>query len=159
MADQIAAAGVPVLAGPVLSEPTRASDRYDKPYQNAGLMHQAGVQVALRTSEVENVRNLSFHAGFAAAYGAPFGFGRAEALRAVTLAPAEIFGLSAEMGSVEVGKRADLVIADGDLFEPKTQVRHVLVGGWLMPREDRQSRLYDEYLDREPGLVLEPQGR
>ena len=153
VADQIAAAGVPVLTGPVLAEPTRESDRYDKPYQNAGLMHQAGVRVALRTNEVENVRNLAFNAGFAAAYGAPFGFGREEALRAVTLAPAEIFGIAAETGSVEAGKRADLVVADGDLFEPKTQVLHVLVGGWLMPMEDRQSRLYDEYLDRQPGLV------
>ena len=159
VADQIAAAGVPVLTGPVLAEPTRESDRYDKPYQNAGLLHQAGVKVALRTNEVENVRNLAFHAGFAAAYGAAFGFGREEALRAVTLAPAEIFGIGAQTGSVEAGKRADLVIADGDLFEPKTQVLHVFVGGWLMPMEDRQTRLYDEYLDRQPGAVLEPAGR
>ena len=158
VADQIAAAGVPVITGPVLALPTRESDRYDKPYQNAGLMHQAGVTVALQTNEVENVRNLSFHAGFAAAYGEVFGFGREEALRAVTLTPAEIFGLGAETGSVEVGKRADLVIADGDLFEPDTQVRHVLIGGWLAPTENRQRRLYDEYLDRSPGLTGPAEG-
>jgi imidazolonepropionase-like amidohydrolase len=158
VADKIAAAGIPVVTGPVLALPTRESDRYDKPYQNAGLLHQAGVKVALQTNEVENVRNLSFHAGFAAAYGEAYGFGRKEALRAVTLAPAEIFGLGAETGSVEVGKRADLVIADGDLFEPQTQVRHLLIGGWLVPTENRQSRLYDEYLDRSPGLTGPTEG-
>ncbi|MEM8599357.1 MAG: amidohydrolase family protein [Bacteroidota bacterium] len=153
VADEIAEAGVPVLAGPVLSLPTRDSDRYDKPYQNAALLHQAGVQVALRTGEVENVRNLAFNAGFAAAYGRDVGFGTAEALRAVTLTPAEIFGIADEVGSLEVGKRATLFVATGDPFETATQVTHVFIDGYQIPMESRQTELYDEFLQRSPGLA------
>ncbi|MEL7171313.1 MAG: amidohydrolase family protein, partial [Bacteroidota bacterium] len=134
-------AGVPVLAGPVLSLPTRDSDRYDKPYQNAALLHQAGVQVALRTGEVENVRNLAFNAGFAASYGREIGFGPAEALRAVTLTPAEIFGIADEVGSIEVGKRGTLFVATGDPFETATQITHVFIDGYQVPMESRQTEL------------------
>lgn len=148
VADRIAEAGVPVLVGPVLSVPTRDSDRYDKPYENAGLLQRAGVKVALRTGEAENVRNLPYHAGFAAAYG----LGREAALRAVTLAPAEIFGVADRLGSLEVGKQATLFIADGDPFETQTKVVHVFIDGYRVPMTSRQTRLYDEFLDRRPGV-------
>lgn len=148
VADQIAEAGVPCLVGPVLSIPTRGSDRYDKAYANAGLLHEAGVTVALRTGEAENVRNLPFHAGFAATYG----LGKEQALRAVTLTPAQIFGVDDQLGSLEVGKQATLFVADGDPFEPKTQIQHVFIEGYQLPMTSRQIRLYEEFLDREPGL-------
>lgn len=148
VADSIAASGVPVLAGPVLSTPERDSDRYDKPYANAGLMHDAGVQVALRTGEVENVRNLPYHAGFAAAYG----LGKEDALRAVTIVPAQIFGVDDEIGSLEVGKRANLFAATGDPFETKTDIVHLFIDGYQIPLESRHTELYDEFLRRTPGL-------
>ena len=149
VADKIAEAGYPVLAGPVLTVATRQSDRYDKPYANAGLMHQAGVTVALRTGEIENVRNLPFNAGFAAAYG----LGRDEALRAVTINPARIFGVDADLGSLEVGKKATLFVADGDPFEPQTEVTHLFIDGYNIPLVSRQTRLYDEFLERSPGAT------
>ena len=148
VADQIAEAGIPCLVGPVLAVPTRDSDRYDKAYANAGLLHEAGVTVALRTGEAENVRNLPFHAGFAAAYG----LGKENALRAVTLVPARIFGVDDRLGSLEVGKQATLFVTDGDPFEPKTQVHHVFIDGYRIPMTSRQIRLYEEFLDRDPGL-------
>ncbi len=152
VADKIAEAGIPCLVGPVLSTPTRDSDRYDKPYQNAGLLHSAGVKVAIRTGEAENVRNLPFNAGFAAAYG----LGREEALRAVTIAPAEILGVSESIGSLEVGKKANVVVADGDPFEPKTKINHVFIDGWKIPLKSRHTDLYEEFLQREPGLEEQP---
>ncbi len=148
VADQLAEAKIPVITGPVLSTPTRASDRYDRPYANAGIMHKAGVKVALRTSDSENVRNLPFNAGFAAAYG----MGKEAALRAVTIVPAEIFGLADRIGSLEVGKDANLFVADGDPFEPKTQIKHVFINGWQVPMDSRQIQLYNEFLERSPGL-------
>lgn len=148
VADEIAKAGIPVLTGPVLTLPSREYDRYDKPYANAGLMKKAGVKVAIRTTESENVRNLPYHAGFAAAYG----LGKEEALKAVTIVPAEIFGVSDKLGSIEAGKDANLFVADGDPFETKTQVKHVFIGGWKIPMVSRQTELYDEFLKREPGL-------
>jgi len=148
VADQLAEAGIPCLVGPVLSTPTRDSDRYDKAYANVGLMHQAGVKVAIRTGETENVRNLPYHAGFAAAYG----LGKEEALRAVTIVPAEIFGVSDQIGSLEVGKKATLFVADGDPFETRTDIHHLFIDGYKLPLESRHTQLYEEFLHRVPGL-------
>jgi imidazolonepropionase-like amidohydrolase len=148
VADEIAAANVPVLTGPVLSIPSRESDRYDKAYANAGLLQDAGVTVALRSGEAENVRNLPFHAGFAAAYG----LGKDAALRAVTIVPAQIFGVDDRLGSIDVGKQANLFVTDGDPFETKTQVQHLFIEGYNIPMESRHSKLYDEFLNRTPGL-------
>ncbi|HMB89690.1 MAG TPA: amidohydrolase family protein [Rhodothermales bacterium] len=149
VADQIAEAGIPALVGPILSVPTRESDRYDKAYANASLLHEAGVKVAIRTGETENVRNLPYHAGFAAAYG----LGKEQALRAVTIVPAEIFGVSDLIGSLEVGKQANLFVTNGDPFETRTQVQHLFIDGYKIPLESRHTRLYHEFLDREPGLM------
>ncbi len=152
VADKIAEAKIPCLVGPILATPTREADRYDKAYQNIGLMHKAGVKVAIRTGESENVRNLPFNAGFAAAYG----MSKDDAIKAVTIAPAEIFGVSDSIGSLEVGKKANVFVADGDPFEPKTKIQHVFIDGWKIPLENRQTRLYEEFLQREPGLEKQP---
>ncbi len=152
VAGEIAAAGVPVLAGPVLTIPTRSSDRYDKAYANPGLLAAAGVQVAIRSGETENTRNLPFHAGFAVAYG----MDREAALRAVTIEPARIFGVADQVGSLEAGKMANVIVTTGDPFETRTQVRHVFINGYLVPMESRQTRLYEEFLQREPGYTGEP---
>ncbi len=148
VADQIAAAGLPCLVGPVLALPARDADRYDRPFQNAGLLAQAGVLVAIRSDEEDNARNLPFHAGFAAAYGAEIGFGPAEALAAVTINPARIFGVADRLGSLEVGKEATLFIADGDPFEARTHVTGLFIRGELIPLVSRQTELYDEFLRR-----------
>ena len=149
VADKIAEAGIPCLVGPVLSVPTRQSDRYDKAYANAGLMHKAGVKIAIRSGDTANARNLPYNAGFAAAYG----LGQAEALRALTITPAEIFGVDSQIGSLEVGKKATLFVADGDPFETKTDIHHVFIEGYQIPMESRHTRLYDEFLNRNPGRV------
>ena len=148
VAEDIAKAEIPVITGPILRVPSRSSDRYDAAYTNAGAMVKAGIKVAIRTNETENVRNLPFNAGFAAAYG----MGVDEALKAITINPAEIFGVADKYGSIEVGKVANLVISDGDPFETKTGIRHLFIEGWKVPLESRHTLLYDEFLDRQPGV-------
>lgn len=148
VADEIAKAGIPVITGPVQELPTRQSDRYDAPYANAGKMAKAGVKVALRTDEEENVRNLPFHAAFAAAYG----LGKEEALKAITINAAEIFEIADQYGSVEAGKRANLIVSTGDPLETKTQIIHVFIDGFRIPMSNRHIRLYQEFLERSPGL-------
>lgn len=148
VADKIAEAGVPCLVGPVLSIPTRPSDRFDKAYKNAGLMHEAGVKIAIRSNDTANARNLPYHVGFAAAYGLPV----KAALRAVTINPAEIFGVDDRLGSLEIGKEATFFVADGDPFETSTTILHVFIAGFQVPMESRHTRLYDEFLNRNPGL-------
>ena len=152
VADSIALAGIPVITGPVLSMPSRNSDRYDQPYKNAGIMQKAGVKVALRTNEAENVRNLPFNAGFAATYG----MGTLEALKAVTIVPAEIFGVADKVGSIEAGKKANLFVSTGDPFEPSTEIKYLFIEGWNVPIESRQSLLYEEFLQRAPGITTQP---
>jgi len=148
VADEIAAAGLPVIAGPVQSLPTRQSDRYDLAYANPGAMAKAGVKVAIRTGDTENSRNLPYHAGFAAAYG----MGREEALKAITINAAEIMGISDQIGSIEVGKKANIFVSTGDPFETSTKILDVYIDGYKIPMTSRQIRLYDEFLNRTPGV-------
>ena len=148
VADKIAKAGYPVVTGPMLSSPTREYDRYDRAYANPGLMKKAGVRVAIRTNGTENVRNLPFNAGFAVAYG----MSKEDALKAVTIVPAEIFGVADKLGSIEVGKVANLIVTDGDPFETRTIIKHVFITGWQVPMVSRHTLLYDEFLKREPGV-------
>lgn len=149
VADAIAKAGIPVVVGPVQEVPTRDYDRYDKAYANPGLLKKAGVKLALQSTHAENVRNLPYHAAFAAAYG----LGKEEALRSVTIVPAEIFGVSDKLGSIEVGKNATIFVSDGDPFETKTNILHVFIDGWQVPMVSRQTELYKEFLKREPGIT------
>ncbi|MCS3636592.1 amidohydrolase family protein [Salinibacter ruber] len=149
VADEIAAANVPVLVGSIMQPPSRESDRYDKAYRTPALLHDAGVTVALRSGKTENVRNLVFHAGFAAAHG----LGKTEALRAITTTPARIFGVADQVGTIEAGKRANLFVADGDPLQPATDVQHLFIDGYKLPLENRATKLYDEFLNRNPGLT------
>lgn len=148
VADQIAEAGISVITGPVQSIPTRRSDAYDAAYANPGIMQQAGVTVALRTNDTENSRNLPYHAGFAAAHG----MGREEALKAITINAATVMGIEDQIGSIEVGKKANLFVSTGDPFETSTVILDVFIDGYLIPMTSRQLELYDEFLDRTPGL-------
>jgi imidazolonepropionase-like amidohydrolase len=150
VAEELAKSNIPVIAGGVLELPTRDYDRYDKPYANAGLLKKAGVKVAIKSeSGNNNYRNLPYHAGFAVAYG----MNKEDALRAITIVPAEILGVSDKLGSIEVGKSATLFVCDGDPFETKTQVRYVFIEGWQIPMVSRQTELYNEFLNRQPGFI------
>jgi imidazolonepropionase-like amidohydrolase len=143
VADEIAEAGLPCLVS-TLYTPERDYDNYQRPYQNPGKLQQAGVKVAIATGGVENVRNAPYHAGFAANYG----MGKEEALKAITINPAEIFGVGDKLGSIEEGKQANLFIADGDPFEPMNHINHVFIRGNKIPMESRHTQLYEQYLDR-----------
>lgn len=148
VADKIAAAKLPVIVGPMLSIPTRQSDRYDAAYTNPGKMAKAGVKVVIRSNDAENTRNLPFNAGFAAAYG----MGKEDALKAVTINAAEVFGVADKLGSIEVGKDATLFVCTGDPFETKTQINFVFIDGYKVPMNSRHIELYQEFLERSPGL-------
>lgn len=144
VAEEIAEAGLPCLVA-TLYTPERDYDNYQRPYQNPGKLHEAGVKVAIATGESENVRNAPYHAGYAAAYG----LGTEEAVKALTINPAEIFGVADKLGSLEEGKQANLFIADGDPFEPMTTIEQVFIRGYKIPMVSRHTQLYEEYLERD----------
>ena len=136
---------VPVILDSVLNLPLREDDPYDSLYENAAKLQAAGVRFCISTGDSgAHVRDLPFHAGMAAAYGLPKG----EALKAVTLYPAQILGVADRVGSVEQGKIANLVITDGDLLEARTHVRHLFIGGRQIPLVSRHTMLYDQFKDR-----------
>ena len=152
VAEEIAEAGLPVITGPVLSTPTRGSDAYDTAYKNPGLMQKAGIKVALRTMDTENSRNLPYNAGFAATYG----MGREEALKAITINAAEIMGVGDQLGSIEVGKKANIFVSTGDPFQTSTKILDVFIDGYKIPMTSRHTELYDEFLNRTPGVNKNP---
>jgi imidazolonepropionase-like amidohydrolase len=139
VADRIAAAGVPVLVEPLQNIPTY--DALGIRYENAALLTKGGAKVSLMETATENTRNLRQQAGNAVATGMTWD----QALRAVTLTPAEIFGVADRYGSLEVGKVANVVVWSGDPFEFSTGVEHVYIRGREIPLRSRQTELLERY--------------
>lgn len=136
---------VPVILTGIWDLPSREDDFYDTLYENASKLQQAGVRFAISSGDSgANVRNLPFYAGMAAAYGLP----KAEALKSVTLYPAQIMNVADKLGSIEVGKMANLVVTDGDLLETRTHIRHLFIDGRQIPLTSRHTDLYDAFKNR-----------
>ena len=136
---------VAVILDSVLNLPLREDDSYDSLYENASKLQAAGVRFCISTGDSgAHVRDLPFHAGMAAAYGLP----KAEALKAVTLYPAQILGVADRVGSVEQGKLANLVVTDGDILEARTHIRHLFIGGRQIPLVSRHTMLYEQFKER-----------
>ncbi|MBA3316123.1 MAG: amidohydrolase family protein [Planctomycetota bacterium] len=143
-ANLLAAKDVPVIVGGVYRLPRRRSDAYDRAYTVPAELHSAGVKFCISGANrfgSSNARNLPYHAATAAAFGLP----PEEALRAITLAPAEILGVADRVGSLEVGKDATLFIANGDPLEAATQVTAAYVQGRPLDLTDRHKQLYEKY--------------
>lgn len=136
---------VPVILTGILDLPIREDDFYDTLYESAAKLREAGVTFCISSGDAgANVRNLPYYAGMAAAYG----LSRADALKAVTLYPAQILNVSDRLGSVEVGKMANLVVTDGDLLETRTHIRHVFIDGRQIPLSSRHTDLNDAFKNR-----------
>jgi imidazolonepropionase-like amidohydrolase len=136
---------VPVIITSTLSLPLREDDAYDVLYENAAKLQQAGVRFCISSgNDAAEVRNLPYNAGMAAA----FGLSKEEALKSVTLYPAQIFNIADRLGSIEKGKIANLVIADGDLLEAKTHVRYLFIDGRRVPLTSRHTDLNDVFKNR-----------
>ncbi|HEX8393635.1 MAG TPA: amidohydrolase family protein, partial [Longimicrobium sp.] len=140
VAGDLARARVPVLVR-VLRNLPESYESLGARYENAALLRRAGVQVAITTGETFQAYNIRQEAGNAVAYGLPYD----EALRAVTLAPAQIFGVADRYGSLEVGKVADVVVWDGDPLELLTRVNTVIIRGREVPMTSRETMLRDRY--------------
>lgn len=145
MTDYLKQHNVPVVVTSVMAMPSREDDPYDANYAAPGKLAAAGVHFAIAAGEPNpDIRNLPFVAGMASA----FGLSRDDALKAVTLWPAEIFGVGDRLGSIEVGKIANIVVTDGDLLEARTNTKHLFIDGREIPLENMQTRLNDEYKGR-----------
>jgi imidazolonepropionase-like amidohydrolase len=138
--DYVASLKVPVIVGPIYEAP-KEDERYDTVYSLPAQLYKRGVKIAFASYSAHNVRNLPDQAGFATAFGLPYD----EALKAITLNAAEIWGVADQLGSLDVGKTANVVVANGDPLDVKTDVKQVFIAGREVPMTDRQVRLRDEY--------------
>jgi imidazolonepropionase-like amidohydrolase len=142
-------AGVPVLVGGTLNVPAHEHDPYDAAYANPARLHAAGVTVAICSkrggaASATAGRNVPYEAATAIAFGLP----EDVALKAVTLTPAQILGVADRVGSLEVGKRANLVVTAGHILQPTTAVLALFIDGKHVPPESRHTQLYAKYLRR-----------
>ncbi|HEX9985927.1 MAG TPA: amidohydrolase family protein [Thermoanaerobaculia bacterium] len=135
---------IPVLLGPILALPPREDDAYDLLFTNAKTLHDNGIPFAIQTQDAHNARNLPYHAAACAAFGLP----KEEALKAITIYPAQIFGVANRIGSLEAGKMANVIITDGDPLEIRTNVRRVFIAGEDIPMETHQTILYEKFRKR-----------
>jgi len=151
-ADELKKRDVPVIVGPIMALPQdREFDRYDAPFINPAKLKEAGVRFCIRTNSTgggnsggSNTRNLPYEAAFAVSYGLP----AEDGLKSVTLYPAQILGVADQVGTIETGKRANLVLATGDILQASAQVQAIFIDGKPLEPTSKQTRLYDRYRER-----------
>jgi imidazolonepropionase-like amidohydrolase len=147
VASQLKENDIPVILGPATSLPARRDDDYDSAWTSAAKLQAAGVRFCIasngRRAET-NERNVGYEAGLAAGYGLP----KEEALKAVTIYPAQILGIADRLGSLEIGKAATLIVTNGDPLDFPTQVEAAFVDGRKIDLSNRQTRLRDKYREK-----------
>jgi imidazolonepropionase-like amidohydrolase len=138
---------IPIIISGTYRLPERESDAYDSAYTLPERLRKAGLRYCIASTGkfgASGVRNLPYHAATAVAFGLP----PAEALKAITLYPAQILGVADRIGSLEVGKDATLFICSGDPLETATQVETVFIQGRLVELNDRHKRLWKKYEEK-----------
>jgi imidazolonepropionase-like amidohydrolase len=147
--DELKSANVPVILAGSLRLPSSSEAPYDESYTTAAKLFEAGIPFAIRSggrgpNQATAARNLPFEAATAVAYGLP----EDEGLRAVTLYPAQLLGVEDELGSIEVGKVANLVLSAGHILQATTPVKTLVIRGRPMKPESKQTALYAKYRER-----------
>ncbi|MEK7775626.1 MAG: amidohydrolase family protein [Candidatus Zixiibacteriota bacterium] len=146
IADQLKARNIGIITQKVHSLPNRSEDDYDFPFRLPGLLAGVGLKVAICDGLGSwNVRNLPFQAGQAVA----FGMSKEDALRSITLWPAEMLGVAEKLGSLDIGKKATIVVSKGDIMDYTThRVVYEFIGGRLINLENKQTELNRKYKNR-----------
>ena len=142
--DLLRSKGIPVILRPTLSLPIDEDDAYDRLLSQPAELSAAGVKFALGSFDNSFARRLGQQAANAVAYGLPYD----EALKAVTLYPAEIFVVADQVGTLETGKLANIIVTNGDPLEITTDVKFLFIKGQQTSMDNRHQRLYEKYLNR-----------
>lgn len=146
---------IPVIVADIHRLPERRWEGYDTPFTLPLKLYKAGIKFCIAgsgsSSDAPDERNLPYQAATAAAYGLP----KEEALKSITLYPAQILGVDDQVGSLEVGKDATLIVTDGDPLEIETQVEMEFIQGREIDLTSRHTQLYEKYLEkyRQMGII------
>jgi imidazolonepropionase-like amidohydrolase len=144
-ADVLKANNIPVVYTHIYSLPVRQDDAYDFFYEAPSKIAAAGVKFCIASGDTgANSRELPYQAGMAGA----FGLSKEDALKSVTMYPAEILGVADKMGSIDIGKIANIVVADGDILDARTNIKYLFINGRMLPLTSRHTRLFDAFKDR-----------
>ena len=135
---------IPVILGPTERIPDKEDTPYDKPMTQPSELFVAGIPFAFSSFGTSFSRRLPQYAGASVAYGLPHD----EALKAVMLNAAQIFGLSDQLGTLEPGKLANVIVTSGDPLELQTQVKYLFIKGQLTSTANRHSDFYEQYRKR-----------
>ncbi len=148
VADDLAKTKVPVIFESTFDQPFRDTDDYDAHFKGPALLHKAGVKVLFSegsgASNASSARNLPYAAAQAVAFGLP----EAEALRGLSLYPAQVLGLAERLGSLEAGKEATFFASDGNILDLRANVKRMWIGGREVALDSRHTRLYEKYKGR-----------
>ena len=150
LADTLAARKVPVILGPIYAEPN-ADAPYDEIFAAPAVLVKAGVTIAFQTNSASGVRDLPFEVALCEA----FGLSADDAIRAVTLNAATIWGVADRVGSIDAGKIANLFVSTGDPMDPRSSVKYLFIRGEQVPLVDRHTKLYEQFRAR-PKSVKPP---
>jgi imidazolonepropionase-like amidohydrolase len=142
--DLLRSKGIAVVLRPMLTLPLDEDDPYDRLLSQPAELAAADVKFAFASFDNSFARRLGQNAANAVAYGLPY----EEALKAVTLYPAQIFGLDRQIGTIEQGKVANLIVTNGDPLELTTDVKYLFIRGQLTSLDNRHFRLYEKYSKR-----------
>ncbi len=143
LADTLAARGIPVIVGPTTQAPG-SDDPYDALYAQPGVLAKAGVKIAFQTSGASDVRDLPYNAALASAYGLDMD----EAMKALTINPAQIFGVADRYGSLEPGKVANVMVTTGNPLDVRSNVKYLFIRGEQVSLTDRHTKLYEQFKAR-----------
>jgi len=135
---------VPVILSSILSLPPREDEFHAYPYQAPGVLAKAGVTFAFSSGGFQFSRDVPFQAGRAVAWGLPHD----DAIKALTLDAARVLGVDSQVGSIDAGKVANLVVLTGDPLEIRSQIRHVIIAGRDVPLDNSQLELFKKYMSR-----------
>jgi imidazolonepropionase-like amidohydrolase len=141
---EIKAHEIPVILPPTLALPDGEDEPYDQPPTTPAMLYKAGIKFAFASYSVEFSRNLPYQAATAVAYGLP----AEEAMKAITVNAAQIWGVDKQMGTIEEGKSADFMMLDGDPLKTQTQVKQLFISGKNVNLDNKQKRLYEKYSGR-----------
>ena len=148
VADELKAANVCVILGSPFNLPLRRSEGYDVIYAAAGKLNAAGVKIAIATDASGMDSSLEKNLAYVAAQAAAFGLPPEQALRSITLSAAEILGVSDRLGSIDVGKDANLILVRGDVLEITSPIKRIFIAGVDTPLDSRHTRLCERYQGR-----------
>jgi imidazolonepropionase-like amidohydrolase len=142
--DLLKARNIPVILGsPYILSPDEDAG-YDDMYSNPGILAAAGVKIAFGSFDASSSRRIPYYAASTVPYGLPHD----EALKALTLYPAQILGIDDQLGTIEPGKIANLIVTTGDPLAIPTEVRYLFIRGQLVDLDNKQRQLYEKYRKR-----------